>query len=249
MDPIFENLVLKKNGGDPLYAQLEKFIADGIQNNDFKAGDYLPPEEEIAAYYNISRPTVRHAFQNLMQKGYVQRQKAKGTRVLPKRVDGQFFNKIISFDDEMIEKGIVPSTKVIHFEPTVIPEDIQSAMGVKSTDGIYLERVRYGDGIPMVNTVTYMPYIRCFPLMNCDLEKINLYHAMAAEMGERVVRVKRSIQAKKADAHIAQMLECSVGTPVLKVFTNGYNQNGELLEYSIADYHGERNVFNIELRG
>lgn len=248
MDPIFENLVLDKNGKDPLYAQLERFIKACIHNDSFKAGDYLPPEEEIAAYYNISRPTVRHAFQNLMQAGYVQRQKAKGTRVLSKRVDGQFFNKIISFDDEMIEKGIVPSTKVIRFERIVIPEDIQSAMGVSSSDGIYLERVRYGDGIPMVNTVTYMPYIKCFPLMKCDLERINLYHAMADEMGERVVRVKRSIQAKTADAHIAEMLACPEGTPVLKVFTNGYNQNGELLEYSIADYHGERNVFNIELR-
>ncbi|SDY40757.1 GntR family transcriptional regulator [Eubacterium barkeri] len=248
MKGFFEDLTLDKQSKIPLYAQVEAFLIERIKNKDLKPGDYLPPEEELASFYKISRPTVRHALQSLVQKGYVERQKAKGTRVLNRKVDGDFFNKILSFDDEMIEKGIVPSTKVIAFHQVELPEKIKEKFGNESNKGIYLERVRYGDGIPMVHTVTYLPYTRCFGILNCDLEKIPLYHAMRECLQDAVVRAKRSIQAMDINGEIAKWLDCNSGDSVLHIETEGYDHLDHMIEYSIATYHGERNIFQIELR-
>jgi GntR family transcriptional repressor for pyruvate dehydrogenase complex len=65
---------------DILTEKLEAMILDG----SFVAGERMPAERVLAEEFNVSRPSLREAFQNLQAKGLVERKQGGGTYVNPK---------------------------------------------------------------------------------------------------------------------------------------------------------------------
>ena len=66
----------------PLYYQIKLLMIKHIEDNSLKDGELVPPEEELCAYLNVSRPTVRQAFLELVHEGYLNRIKSKGHLLL-----------------------------------------------------------------------------------------------------------------------------------------------------------------------
>jgi len=64
-----------------LCASLVKEIQRQIAANEFKPGERLPPENEIAAMFGISRSVVREAIKQLVLMGLVRVEQGKGTFV------------------------------------------------------------------------------------------------------------------------------------------------------------------------
>lgn len=74
----------------PKYLQLKKEILTWLHAGQFKAGDQMLSENEIAARFQLSRQTVRQAFGELEQEGWLTRVQGKGTFVsLPRAQPGQ----------------------------------------------------------------------------------------------------------------------------------------------------------------
>lgn len=65
---------------DIITEKLESMILDG----SFVAGERLPAERVLAEEFNVSRPSLREAFQNLQAKGLVERKQGGGTFVSSK---------------------------------------------------------------------------------------------------------------------------------------------------------------------
>ena len=95
MDKLYEKLVLQRQSAIPLYYQFKQFIIDKIEANELHEGDLIPTEEELCKLYAISRPTLRQAFAELVNEGYLTRQRAKGTFVAKHSLSSKFVNKIM----------------------------------------------------------------------------------------------------------------------------------------------------------
>jgi DNA-binding GntR family transcriptional regulator len=72
---------LNKSFSTPLYKQIVESIHSAIQRGDLKDMDPLPYEEDIARFYDISRVSVRMAYQTLVDQGLIVRVKRRGTSV------------------------------------------------------------------------------------------------------------------------------------------------------------------------
>ena len=110
------NYTLHKDIPVPLYYQLKLQILADIREGRLKVGDMIQPECDLCRQLGVSRPTVRQAMSELVAEGHLTRRKGKGTFVaLPatRPVDARFFQGLQSFHDEMIQKGLVPSTEVL----------------------------------------------------------------------------------------------------------------------------------------
>ena len=62
---------------DVITERLESMIVDG----SLTAGEKLLPERELAEKFNVSRPSLREAIQNLHAKGLIERKQGGGTFV------------------------------------------------------------------------------------------------------------------------------------------------------------------------
>ena len=76
-----KTMLINKEIATPLYSQIKSLILQSIVTGEFKTGDKIPSEMELAAIYGVSRITTKQALNELMQEGVVCRVAGKGTFV------------------------------------------------------------------------------------------------------------------------------------------------------------------------
>lgn len=232
----------------PLYFQLKAQILKQIKNGALQVGDLIPSETEFCEVLGISRPTVRQALSELVAEGYLTRQKGRGTFVTKPKIDGRFFQKLESFNREMLQKGLTPSTKVLELEARpATPQVCQKLNIPEGGKTIYLRRLRFADGEPLVLLETFVPYEPFAGLLQEDLERDSLYSLLEERYGACVTRVSREMEAVNATAAEARLLEIIRNQAICLVHTVAYTREGTPVEYSVARYRGDRNRFTIEL--
>ena len=82
----------------PKYLEIQILLLQRIKNGDYQEGQLIPKEVDLAEQLNVSRPTVRHAIRNLVQAGYLERRKKRGTIVTQTKIKQQFTHVIESYN-------------------------------------------------------------------------------------------------------------------------------------------------------
>jgi len=65
----------------PLYQQIKVLILQSLQSGEWKPGDVIPSEMDLAARFRVSQGTVRKAIDELAAENLVVRRQGKGTFV------------------------------------------------------------------------------------------------------------------------------------------------------------------------
>ena len=69
----------------PRYKAIEDFLLERIGNGDYPLHHQIPPEEQLARDFSVSRMTANKAINNLVQQGYLIRQAGLGTFVTDRK--------------------------------------------------------------------------------------------------------------------------------------------------------------------
>jgi len=249
MAHILDSISLDKSIPIPLYYQLKKQLLSLIENSSIREGEMLPPENDLCRMLNVSRPTIRQAFTELVNEGYLNRYKGKGTFVSTPKVNDRFFSKLETFHEEMIEKGFNPNTLVIKLEKIKGPHEANERLSIPlNAPLIYLSRVRSVDTVPLVYVETFLPYNEYQDLMTVDFSVNSLYNSLEKMYGKRVNRVRREFVAVNAHKNEAELLQTTRNKALLLVKTVAYSGDGpNPVEFSVARYRGDLNKFNVEL--
>jgi len=239
---------LNKEVPIPYYYQLKEILLDYITNHHEDRERPIPTEVDISAHFNISRPTVRQAINELVVEGYLIRQKGKGTFITKPKISQAFLQNLDSFNTEMSKKGLQPSTKVLGLEAIDCDEKIGEALKVPvGSKVIQLRRLRFANGEPIVYVVTYLPYDRCQPIMDKDLEFESLYNLLREVCGFSLLKAVRNLEAVLAGEYEAKLLEVDKGAPIQYIKSVTYLTDESPIEYSLARYRGDRSTFTFEL--
>jgi GntR family transcriptional regulator len=107
-----EAVKLNKDIPVPFYCQLKGMLLSYIHKNQLNASDLIPTETELYQIFNISGLIVRQTINELVREGYLKKIKGKGTFITEPKINQEYTHRIISFNDEMIQKGLVPKIKV-----------------------------------------------------------------------------------------------------------------------------------------
>lgn len=232
----------------PLYYQLKKQILAAIEGGRLQVGAMLPTESELCEGLGISRPTIRQALSELVSEGYLYRLKGKGTFVAQPKIDGHFFQKLESFNQEMLAKGLTPSTQVLHLGLVPASDRIAERLGLAVGEPLLqLTRLRFADGEPIVYLDTYLPHARFPGLEARDFVNCSLYAILERDYAVRVSRVQRRIESVNATAQESEVLRCAKNAALCLVKTVAYTAENEPVEYSAARYRGDRNQFTVDL--
>ena len=112
-------------------------------------------------------------------------------------------------------------------------------------DRVYLYRRRFADNEPIVLQKTYLSCKKCGFILDCDFTKDSLYKSLARTNQTKVVRVQRIVEVDEATNEDAENLEIAMGKPIQSFTTTGFNVFGEVIEFSLARYRGDRSRFEV----
>ena len=85
------------------YLDIKKDLLDKILSGVYQQGSIIPNEYELAEIYKVSRPTIRKAVQILVDEGYLEKRKKRGTIVCDPTIRQEFAQVIQTFDKEVKE--------------------------------------------------------------------------------------------------------------------------------------------------
>ena len=244
---------MEYDSNTPLYYKVQNYILDLIKSNQLKEGDFIPTEMELSNMFHISRPTVRQGLNTLASKGYLKRQKGKGTFVTKPKIIQENTRFIDIYNREMNKKGLISETKVLEISIKVCPDILLEKLGVDEGEKIIkLKRLRYAygeeeqDNKPILLTTVYIPFKKIPNLMLYDFEKRSLYEVLE-ENNIFIKKAVREIEAKLSNKETSKLLEISEGSPIHYISSFGYGEDGSVIEYSESIYPGERNKFIVEI--
>ncbi len=78
------NFIISNSSEVPIYEQIKKEIKKSIQTNELKENSMLPSIRSLAKDLRISILTVKKAYDELEQEGYLKTVQGKGSFVIPR---------------------------------------------------------------------------------------------------------------------------------------------------------------------
>ncbi len=238
--------VVDKNSPLPLYYQLEEQIKKTIETEELQPGDALPSERELSESYQISRMTVRQAITNLVNKGYLFREKGKGTFVSSQKFE-QNLQGLTSFTEDMKARNLVPGSKLLHFEIYPADKDIRATLSLKDEELIYkIKRLRLANNEPIAVETSYLP-VSLVPGLTPDILASSLYTYIENELELTIGHASQTVEAAIVDAEDQQHLHINKGVPVLLIQRETFLENGTPLELVRSSYRADRYKFKIDI--
>lgn len=139
---------IDRSGPLPVYQQVASVLEQAIRDELLPAGARLENEVSLSDRLRISRPTVRRAIQDLVDKGLLVRRPGVGTTVVHGRV--MRGAELTSLHADLERMGRHPSTTLLGHE-VVAANDVQSVgLGVPvATPVLHLRRIRLAEGAPI----------------------------------------------------------------------------------------------------
>ncbi|KAA6447744.1 trehalose operon repressor [Bacillus swezeyi] len=165
------------------YVMIYKEIAEQIDKGDLSAGDILSSENDLAEQYETSRETVRKALNVLVQNGYIQKIKGKGSVVL-NREKMQFpVSGLVSFKELFQTLGKETRTTVHEFGLTHPNAYIQKQLRITGDEEVWrVVRSRNIDGEHVILDKDY--FIRKnVPLLTKEICEDSIYQYIEGELG------------------------------------------------------------------
>lgn len=231
----------------PKHLLIQQDLLNRIQSGEYNEGQLIPKENELTEIYQVSRPTVRQAIQTLVNQGYLERRKKRGTIVCQSKIKQEFTHVIESYDSEMNRKGLVPKTQVLTFKIVKANYEIATNLNIKENDEVYkLVRLRYAGNKPIVIVTTYLPLVHLPHLLDKDFTSERLY-AVLEEMQFPILQIRRKLEVLKADETTADLLGIDINEPIFYFHSLAFTNNRLPIEYSISKYRGDINSFIFEL--
>lgn len=239
---------LNKDVPIPLYFQLKEIIKEKILEGELEAGDLIPSERELSKKYEISRPTIRQALQELVNEGLLNREKGKGTFVAKPKINYGFIQRLTTFYDDMKKKGYQLKTEIRRKEIRKVTEGLMKKLNLEKDDKIiFLDRVRYIENEPIVRVMNFVPYNICPGLLEEDLEDKSLYKVMREKCGVKYYRAEISLEPVIAKKYDAEILATQEGAPIHLMENITYDQNNRPMDYFESRFRGDKGKIQVEL--
>ena len=228
----------------PLYRQIKALILQSLQRAEWRPGEAIPSELELAAHYKVSQGTVRKAIDELSAEHLLLRRQGKGTFVAThSEARAQFrFLRLMPLEGEQE----YPSSRLLECRRARAGAEIARELQMKAGDSlVFLRRVLIFKGEPTVIDEISLPgsIFKGLSAAKFNEYKGSMYNLFETEFGTRMLRAEERISALAADAETGKLLGVSVGTPLLCVDRVSYTYGDKPVEVRRGLYRTDRHYY------
>jgi GntR family transcriptional regulator len=236
-------------GGDaPVHSRIGGWLEHLIVSRKLQPGDKLPSEVEIATALGVSRMTLRQALSAIEAKGLIDRRRGRfgGNFVAAPRIELDHAG-LPGFTEQMRRLDAAAGARVLRARTRRATAEVRAALGLDRGDRVHeILRVRSADGEPILLEEAYVPAAVFPDLLSADLTG-SLY-AVMREWGAAPFSAEEQIEATRADARQAELLEVDPGTPLLSITRTAYTESRVAVEFSRDHHRADRTRIRITSR-
>ena len=195
-----------------------------INSREWPPGELIPNELEIAEELGCARVTVNRALRSLAEKGYLNRKRKAGTRVIENPV--RKATLVIPVTRLEVEaRGSSYDHRLLEREILVPPAIIQSRMGLPDDQPLlYLRTLHLADGQPYLYEERWANTTVIPELETVDLNVISTNEWLVNNAP--FIHGDISWGACKADESLASLLQCEVGDALLETERSTWGREG-----------------------
>ena len=232
----------------PLYRQIKGLIMRSLESGEWRPGEAIPSEIELAASYKVSHGTVRKAIDELAAENYLLRRQGKGTFVATHDEARAQFRFLRLTPDE--GKQEYPSSQLLDCKRGRASAEVARLLELRAGDGlVIIRRVLSLAGEPTVFEQIYLPgtLFRNLSAAIFNEYKGSMYKLFETEFGTRMVRAEEKIRAVAADAMAAELLRVPSAAPLLCIERVAYSYGDKPVEFRRGFYRTDRHYYRNAL--
>ena len=236
----------------PLYQQIKALMLQSLQTGEWKPGEAIPSEMDLAGRFRVSQGTMRKAIDELAAKNLLIRRQGKGTFVATHaetQVQYRFLKLVPDAGDQSSEG---PADRhIVACKRIRASAEIAKLLDLRTGDTvIQAQRVLSFGGIPTILEDIWLPG---GPFKGLTAERLSQYNGpmyalFETEFGVRMVRATENIRAIQADSAQCALLSIPQKTPLLSVERIAYTYKDKPMElrrgYYCTETHHYRNELN-----
>jgi len=227
----------------PLYRQIKALILQSLDRGEWKPGEAIPSELDLAARFKVSQGTVRKAIDELAAENILLRRQGKGTFVTTHHEERVRFRFLRLCPDEGPQVG--SDTHYMDCRRVRAPAEIARLLDVKTGDSLVQIRRRLSfSGKPTIIEDIWLPgaLVKGLTYERLSDYKGPLYGLFETEFGVRMIRADEKIRAVAAGPAESSALNLEAGTPLLQIERVSYTYGDRPVEvrrghYCTANYH------------
>jgi GntR family transcriptional regulator len=236
----------------PLYRQIKSLILKSLQAGEWKPGEAIPSEIDLAARFRVSQGTVRKAIDELSSENLLIRRQGKGTFVAThseQHVQYRFLKLVPDVGDASQEGPA--EREIVACRRQRASADVARSLALHTGDAVLqVRRVLSLAHEPTILEDIWLPGTPFKGLTAARLAAYDgpMYALFETEFGVRMVRAQEQIRAVRADAEQAQLLNVEPGTALLSAERVAFTYDGKPMEMRRGLYRTDKHYYRNELQ-
>ena len=235
----------------PLYQQIKDLILQSLRLGEWKPGEAIPSEVELANRYQVSQGTVRKAIDELSSENLLTRRQGKGTFVAT-HSEGSVqyrFLKLVPDQGSAFEEG--PAQRlVVECKRLRANAEVAKQLALRTGDSVlFVRRVLSFGGTPTILEDLWLPGAAFKTL---TAEQMTSYQGPTYAMFEKVfgismLRAEEKLKAVCAQPDQAELLGVTPLTPLLHVERLAFTYNDAPIELRRCLYRTDTHHYRNDL--
>lgn len=225
-----------------IYTSKQK-ITQELMSGNWRAGDLIPSEIELAQSYQVSQGTVRKAIDELSIEKILIRRQGKGTYVTTHNEE-QIQLRFLRLTSSKGNKEKLES-QLLSFEKTRVNSYVANRLSLRPGSSVFkIKRVLTFARKPLILDEIYISTI---PFKGLNAEMINqkkgsLYRLYESNYGIQMLNADEKIKAVSAEAEVSKLLNIKKGHPILGIERVSYTYGNKPIEWRLGlcltdEYH------------
>jgi GntR family transcriptional regulator len=232
----------------PLYRQIKDLLLEGLRGGEWRPGEAIPSELELAARYGVSQGTVRKAIDELAAENLLVRRQGKGTFVATHGEPQVRFRFLRLTPDS--GEAVAAERELLEFRRARASAELARLLELKPGEPVIMLKRRIAfDGSPVLLEEVWLPGNRFKGVTAAAISEHQgaLYNLFETEFGTRMVRAEERLKAVSADAAAAELLGVEPGHALLQVERLSFTYGDTPVEWRKGVYKTDRHYYRSEL--
>jgi GntR family transcriptional regulator len=232
----------------PLYRQIKDLLLEGLRAGEWRPGEAIPSEMELAARFRVSQGTVRKAIDELASENLLVRRQGKGTFVATHGEPQVRFRFLRLTPDS--GEAVAAERELLDFRRARASAELARLLELKPGEPVIMLKRRIAfDGSPVLLEEVWLPGNRFKGVTAASITEHQgaLYNLFETEFGTRMVRAEERLKAVPADAAAAALLGVEPGHALLQVERLSFTYGDTPVEWRKGVYKTDRHYYRSEL--